>query len=189
MVRVVLIVLAFACGGCSYDSLDKPVRLYPSRHAEVSGRVGHDGLHWTVLQSRDGRLRPLGDARFAANRGDRLGLRLNPDGVVVALVNGGHHRVLGELPWDAAYVAWATDERRAGMRDPLAGLAGVNIGLRIEGFNPVEWMLAAVVEAAFDALLGRDDDDDGDEDSADRRDRYEHLERHAAPSRRRTREE
>ena len=172
------LVLLFAAG-CSYDSLDKPIRLYPERHVEVAGRTPNGGLYQTVVQE-GGELFLFGDVRYVATRGERLGLKVNDVGLVTATI-GGDEMEGGDLPPGVDYVAWAGAERRAGTTTGWVPQFTLNVS--IERPN--------LIELLIDGLIGNDDEgEENDRDSSDRGDRYEHLERHARdePSRRRTRD-
>ncbi len=143
------------CGGCSFNSFDKPVRFYPSLHGgtEVVEAVPWSDSYRVVVQPEIGKVRAWTPTRIDAQRGDKLGFR-EKDGTIYALI-GNHEQVLGTLPPGIVYVAWGTRERRMGTtRAPIDGTLGV---LAFTG--QVIFVAGLGVGLVALALFGNNDDD------------------------------
>jgi hypothetical protein len=105
--------------GCSFDSLDKPVRLYlADGDHTVLEPVPWEDEYRVVVRPEAGQVRPWTPTRVRVHEGDRLGFRQS-GGLLTALV-GAEEVELGSPPPGTRYVAWATRERRMGLtRNPL----------------------------------------------------------------------
>jgi hypothetical protein len=120
LLLVPMLAAAILTGGCSYDSFDKPIRLYPQRETSVLKPAPRTEVYAVAVKEADRPTRLWTEVEAVALHGDLLGFELI-DGEAWAVV-GDEAVWLGPLPERAEYIAWATQERRAGLTAQQAAL-------------------------------------------------------------------
>ena len=151
--------LLFNLVGCSYDSFDKPIRFYRDREDRVEAAAPYRDRYFVLVQDRDGTRTRWRDVDIPAERGDPLGFEVREDGNLVALAHGMPY-VMGAIPPDTHFIAWATKERRAGFtQNPTRDVAHAALGVAVT----VALASAAVVGGAGLLLLAISKDRDDEE--------------------------